>query len=246
MMMPGKGGSPMTRNVGAALLGALLLAMPLPAGAQLATVKPAAAAGAGFTLVDQRPPNEKKNRLWSVWIWNCNFGVYNIGDGGIGDERLAKDRIGDLRRHLETRFGDRLAGRTLSLTAYRIIVNGNARAKAFSVGGSLGGGAVAGAVEGAVASGKTKKAKCSREDMAAGWFDMTEISNSNSPMIVEIAGSLDGKPVSGRSVRSPARELFKEVTLKRMHPADLEEFRQAIDTASEALAASIAATLPTP
>jgi hypothetical protein len=64
-------------------------------------------------------------------------------------------------------------------------------------------------------------------------------------MIVEIAGSLDGKPVSGRAVRSPARELFKEVTLKRMRPADLEEFRQTIEAASEALAVSIASTLPT-
>lgn len=217
----------MTRDVRAALLGGLLLAMPLSAGA--------APGATGFTLVDQRPAKEKKDRLWSVWIWNCNFGIYNIGDRGIGDAKLANDRIGDLRRHLEARLGQRLAGRTLALATYRIIVNGNARAKAYSTGGTL-----------LETSGKTHKAKCSREDMAAGWFDMSELANSNSPMIVEIAGSLDGKPVSGRAVRSPARELYKEVTLKRMQPADLEEFRQTIETASEALTASIAASLPAP
>ena len=207
-------------------------------GLLIATVSPAAAGPegkAGFTIVDQRPPKEKKDRLWSVWIWNCNFGVYNIGDRGIGDERLAQDRIGDLRRHLEAKLGDRLAGRTLALATYRIIVNGNARAKAYSTAGTI-----------LETSGKTHKAKCSREDMAAGWFDMSELANSNSPMIVEIAGSLDGKPVSGRAVRSPQRELFKEVTLKRMHPADLEEFRQTIESASEALADSIAGALPAP
>lgn len=208
----------------AALLGLLLIAAPARAGPE----------GAGaFAIQDQRPANEKKERLLSVWIWNCNFGVFNIGDGGIGDERLASDRIGDLRRHLEARLGDRLTGRTLALATYRIIVNGSARAKAFSTGGTV-----------LETSGKTRKAKCSKEDMAAGWFDMSEIANSNSPMIVEIAGSLDGKPVSGRAVHSPARELFNEVTLKRTRPADIEEFRQTILAASEALAVSVAGALP--
>src|SRR5687767_167230 len=108
----------MTRDVGAALLGALLLAMPPAAGAHQAPAGPAAADGTGFTLLDQRPAKEKKNRLWSVWIWDCNFGVYNIGDGGIGDEKLAQDRLGDLRRYLAARLGDRLAGRTLALDTY--------------------------------------------------------------------------------------------------------------------------------
>lgn len=211
-----------------ALLTGLLVATASPAGA-------GAGDAAGLTVVDQRPAREKKDRLWSVWIWNCNFGVYNIGDGGIGDERLAKDRVGDLRRYLETRLGDRLAGRTLTLATYRIILNGNARAKAFSTAGTI-----------LETSGNTRKAKCSKEDMAAGWFDMSELSNANSPMIVEIAGTLDGRPVSGRAVRSPARELFKEVVPKRMHPADLEEFRRTIEAASEALAVSVAGALPAP
>ncbi len=225
-------GVAMTGILRAALLAGLTIAAASPAGA-------APGDAASFTILDQRPAKEKKDRLWSVWIWNCNFGVFNIGDRGIGDEKLAQDRIGDLRRHLEARLGERLAGRTLALAAYRIIVNGNARAKAFS-------GRGLGVVEAVTGDGTTKKAKCSREDMAAGWFDMSEIANANSPMIVEIAGALDGRPVSGRAVRSPTRELFKEVTLKRMHPADLEEFRQAIEAASEALADSIAGTLPTP
>lgn len=218
----------MTFSLRAALLAGLLIAAAAPAGA-------APADAASFAIVDQRPAKEKKDRLWSVWIWNCNFGVYNIGDRGIGDEKLAQDRIGDLRRHLDARLGERLAGRTLVLATYRIILNGNARAKAFSTVGTV-----------LETSGKTRKAKCSKEDMAAGWFDMSELANANSPMIVEIAGTLDGRPVSGRAVRSPARELFKEVVPKRMHPADLEEFRQTIEAASEALAASIADALPAP
>jgi hypothetical protein len=216
----------MTASARTALLTAMLIVTASPAVA-------APAGGPGFTIVDQRPAREKKDRLWSVWIWDCNFGVFNIGDGGIGDERLARDRLGDLRRYLEGRLEDRLAGRSLVLSTYRIIVNGNARAKAFSTGGTI-----------FETSGKTRKPKCSREDMAAGWFDMSELANANSPMIVEIAGSVDGKPVSGRAVHSPARELFKEVTLKRMYPADLAEFRQTIEAACGALAESIAAALP--
>ena len=216
----------MIRIARAAMLTVLLIASPAPAAPE---------GNAGFAILDQRPAKEKKNRLWSVWIWDCNFGVYNIGDGGIGDERLAQDRIGDLRRHLEGRLGERLAGKTLALGTYRIILNGNARAKAYSTGGTI-----------FQTSGKTRKAKCSKEDMAAGWFDMSELANANSPMIVEIAGTLDGRPVSGRAVRSPARELFKEVVPKRMRPADLEEFRQTIEAASQALADSIAGALPTP
>lgn len=210
------------------LLTALLIAAAAPSGA-------APEGAAGFTIVDQRPAKEKKDRLWSVWIWDCNFGVYNIGDRGIGDAKLANDRVGDLRRHLEARLGDRLAGRTLVLGTYRIILNGNARAKAFSTSGTI-----------FETSGKSHKAKCSKEDMAAGWFDMSELTNANSPMIVEIAGTLDGRPVSGRAVRSPARELFKEVVPKRMRPADLDEFRQTIEAASEALATSIDGTLTAP
>lgn len=218
----------MTGIIHTAFLTALLIAAASPAGA-------APEGGGGLTILDQRPPKEKKDRLWSVWIWDCNFGVYNIGDRGIGDERLAQDRIGDLRRYLEAHLGDRLAGRQLTLTTYRIILNGNARAKAFSTAGTV-----------LETSGKTSKAKCSKEDMAAGWFDMSELANANSPMIVEIAGTLDGRPVSGRAVRSPARELFKEVVPKRMRPADLEEFRQTIDAASAALAGSVAAALASP
>jgi len=218
----------MIRTARIGLLTALLVATGSPGVA-------APGDGASFALVDQRPAKEKKDRLWSVWIWNCNFGVYNIGDRGIGDEKLAQDRLGDLRRYLEARLGDRLAGRTLALGTYRIILNGNARAKAYSTSGTI-----------LETSGKTHKAKCSKEDMAAGWFDMSELTNANSPMIVEIAGTLDGRPVSGRAVRSPARELFKEVVPKRMRPADLEEFRQTIEAASEALAASLAAALPAP
>ncbi|HEY0414038.1 MAG TPA: hypothetical protein VGD66_12950 [Allosphingosinicella sp.] len=195
-------------------------------------------------VTDERPAMEKKNRLWSPWIWDCDFGVYNIGDGGIGDERLAQDRLGDLRRHLEAQLGARLAGKTLRISAYRIIVNGNARAKAFSVGGSLGGGAVGEALAGAVASGKTHKAKCPPAKMTLGWFDMSEISNTNSPIVVEIVASLDGRPVRGRAVRSPSRELYKGVTLVRLYPPDLEDFRQTISAASEDLAASIALALP--
>lgn len=239
MLAAGKG-TPMKDIARAALL-AGLLAVAAPAAAQ-----PGQGSAGGFTIVDERPPKEKKNRLWSVWIFDCNFGVYNIGDAGIGDERLAQDRLGDLRRHLEASLGSRLDGRSLRIGTYRIIVNGNARAKAFSFSGSLGGGAVGEAAAGAIADGKTDKAKCSREKMAAGWFDMSEITNSNSPMIVEIAGSLDGRPVSGRAVRSPSRELYKDVALVRIRAPDLEEFRQTIAAASDALAASIARILPPP
>jgi hypothetical protein len=158
----------MTGIIRTALLGGLLAATPLCAGAAAPPAEPVAEAGAGLTIVDQRPAKEKKERLWSVWIWNCNFGVFNVGDGGIGDERLANNRIGDLRRYLEARLGDRLAGRTLALATYRIIVNGNARAKAYS-------GRGLGVVEAAMGDGTIKKAKCSREDMAAGWFDMSQI-----------------------------------------------------------------------
>ena len=44
-------------------------------GAATSLIGAAPAGTTGFTVLNQRPPKEKKDRLWSVWIWNCNFGV---------------------------------------------------------------------------------------------------------------------------------------------------------------------------
>lgn len=191
-----------------------------------------------LAIQDLRPTKEtKKNGPISSFIFDCEFGVYNISDSGVGDDRVARDRVNGLQSLLELKFGDRLTGHMLQVEHYRLLLNGAAVAKADSVEVAVG------KIAPSLASGQTAHAKCTRDKMTAGWFDTSEIKNANSPIIVEFDGKFDGQSFAIRLVRSPNREFSSGVAIVRLHRADTDEFAAAYNETNEKIAEAIALML---
>jgi len=178
-----------------------------------------------FVIIDNRIPKEKKTHLIGKMIFSCNYGIYNIGESGIsGGSYATGDRYLKLKAALAQKFGDILAGHSLTVIHYSSVINGASEAISNPIEAALSGGASAPMI----ASRETKRAKCAREKMPIGWFDGSELSNFYSPIIFEFEGVLDGKTVSARTVRSPRRELMRGgIMFERPKPADLEDFNNA-------------------
>ncbi len=153
---------------------------------------------AGFTIVDERPPQDKERDRGSIWITRCAFGVAQYGD-----EETAPSKMALLRRDLEDELGAQLAGTTLTVERYKVMFNAKMAAVAFAEGTPVKlGPAVVGAI--------LVPHNCPESDYTA-----LEVTNRNSPLIVEIAVRLDGNEYSTRMVQSLDREFF---TLGRGYP----------------------------
>lgn len=185
-------------------------------------------------IEDRRPPEERKDRMLSVWIWSCDYGILNIGDGGIGDQRYGADRIKQLAVAMKNAL--KLdENHTILIKKYAIFINGKAYQKSDSLKVAMGGGALVPAI----ASGKAKGEKCVAEKMKGGWYKPNEITNEFSPIVVEISVELDGKLIEVRKVRSPSRQLISGVSLTRITDSDLNDFRSANDAAVNEIVARI-------
>jgi hypothetical protein len=189
-----------------------------------------------FRVTDQRAVISRKNRLNSVWIWSCDFGVLSLGEDGAGSEKVGSNRIPALETLLRERAGE-LAGGNVEITRYWISFNGNAKMKGDSWGQALGGGALSTIVS----DGKSRKASCVPEKMKSGWFGPGEITTPHTPLVVEIEGSFKGQRVSVRSVHSPERELISGSGLKRLKPEDMQWMREALLAANGKFAAALIA-----
>jgi hypothetical protein len=178
-----------------------------------------------FKLIDERPAQDRKYRMLSVWLWSCNFAITNFGDGG----QAGTKRVADLEALLATTAARFPVAPTIVLKKYNLLVNGNAREMAESWKAGVG----PGLISGAIGEGKVHKPKCAREKMAAGWFDPSEITNGNSPVVVEIALSVNGKPIAVRKVLSPAKELMKDTFVKPMEPDEIAAIEALLHDANE-------------
>lgn len=143
----------------------------------------------GFSLRDTRPGDDKKTQNHSLIITSCNYGVRTIGDADMSPPPLEQ-----MRASLAGSLGAALEGKELEVRRYHVEVN-----NAASLRGHMER-AFAGLVTDVMAG---MGAKCSRDKMEAGWFDASEVTTDNSPIIVEMQVVVDGKTLDVRNVYSP-------------------------------------------
>lgn len=177
-------------------IGSAFLLGPLTATAQT----PAQATPA-ITVVDARPSIEAQKKTLSLWIGSCDYFVVRVDD-----KAMTIGRIAQLRNDLAQKLGDRLSDDTITVKHYTMYLNGGVQMVhvAFA--------AAAGSVGGVLVGGKpVPHAKCSKEKMTAGWFDSSEVTTSQPPLITEAEIEFRGKTYTARHVYSPEKE-FNEVS----------------------------------
>jgi hypothetical protein len=83
----------------------------------------------------------------------------------------------------------------------------------------------------------TMGAKCTREETTAGWYSAAEVTSLNSPLIVEITATVNGKQHAVRSVYSPQREInFNDPEAAQLI---FEAIRKATDMLTESIKADV-------
>jgi hypothetical protein len=194
------------------------LAMMLvgPAAAQQAS-----AAANGFTVSDERPEADKKQKSLSYMITDCDYAIDRLG------EKKAPNRFATLRDELVALKGDGLAGKTLRVTRYDIYFNHQAATRASVYGSDKGL---------IVALMKKSGVDCPREKMKGGWFSPDELEFPTSPLIVEVEATLDGQAYSVRIVHAPPRPI--DAFFQK--PKDAPEYA----ALQHKIAAALAAKLP--
>lgn len=139
-----------------------------------------------YTFVDARDPKLAKSAAESLMIANCAYGAVRIGQRDI-----APDLAVLLHAMLATRFGERLRGRKVTLSAFSLHVNNAAMLRRGTA--NMYGGVIAGMLN------DTTKVGCSADD-ARGGYVLGEVPEGKSPFIVAVHVLVDGKPYRGRSI----------------------------------------------
>jgi hypothetical protein len=174
-----------------------------------------------FTVVDERPEADKKQKTYSLMITSCDYGVYRLAD------KKGPTRFDALHVDLAELRGAALAGKTLRVQRYDIHFN-NAAWMRESVNSQFRGVIID--------SLKSHGVGCPREKMKAGWFDPAELTAERAPLIVELTALLDDKPHDVRVVYTPTIAMWGRLT----KPDELAEVRLAMRKAAEAFAATLA------
>lgn len=201
--------------------------------AMLVMCAQAQAQSAPLQLIDGRPADQLKSKTYSRNLYDCKFAIKLIA----GDDRRAVGRIEKLRTDLDAALGDRLAGKTVTVTDYRLVINYSTYGTRVSK--QIAGGPIGKAV--AAASDRRPRAKCAQEKTPIGWFAAEEMRTLNSPLIVYLAVTVDGRPYSLRVVHSPDMELTTFTNKDLTEPQAMHEAEAAFDLANRALIAAIAA-----
>lgn len=219
-----------------------MIAYRLAALAVVASASAAPAQAPRALIVDHRPAGEDRQRNLSASIFSCSFGIRVLSDEGRSRKRL--DALDAALRG--SSLAPRLEQRPVVVRSYQVFFNSAAAQvnQALAIGvGSVNGGA------GPVGRSSAVP-KCGRDKTPDGWFDPAETSNGNPPIIVEIEAEVAGKPLSVRSVHSPAEALRVPATAfsskARKNFAEGEaalEVNRAIDKANARVVAQAAALI---
>lgn len=170
------------RETAAAWAAATLLVLATSVGAQ-----------ERLQVVDARADKPVETKMLSSFVTSCGFSVFKIADLDRPVDRMTR-----LRADLERELGSEFAGKTVQVTDYQIYLNSSRRAKRLN-------GQANGAIGVAVYEGSTRE--CDKLPDRQGWYAADEVSNSFSPLVVQIAVTIDGRSLSVRSVVSPKAEL---------------------------------------
>jgi hypothetical protein len=170
------------RETAAGVLGAAILLAGMPAVAQ-----------DGLRLIDSRADKPAETKMLSFNAVSCGYSVFKIADLGRPVDRMTR-----LRADLERELGSELAGKSVQVIDYQIYLNSSRRAKRLN-------GQAHGLIGVAISQASTTG--CDKETDRQGWYAADEVSNNFSPLVVQIAVTVDGRPLAVRSVISPKAEL---------------------------------------
>jgi hypothetical protein len=173
-----------------------------------------------FTVLDERPEQDKKSKTGSYMITSCNYGVLRIGD------KKMPDRFAALRTELAAIAGAPLDGKTLHVPLFNVYVNQSVGLRKMADEN----------FDGALANAMINRgSSCPREKMDGGWFGGTEVSTLHSPLIVEMRVLIDGQAHDVRVVHSPTTALGGALR----KPAELQELDAALRKTVQALATQL-------
>ncbi len=192
-----------------------------------------------YTFLDARDPKLAKSAAESLMITSCAYGAVRIGQRDI-----APDLAVLLHAMLATRFGERLRGREVTLSAFSLHVNNAAMLRRGTA--NMYGGVVEGMLN------DTRKVGCSTDDTRGGYV-LGEVPEGRSPFIVAVHVLVDGKPYRGRSITvALGRMQALDGTPKadgagpvQLSPRD-EIYQRGIDEALSRLGDAIEASLSAP
>jgi hypothetical protein len=177
-----------------------------------------------LTIVDARPDSERIAKPASLWITSCDFGLVRVGDDATIPSKLTI-----LRRDLEDALAGRLKSATLTVTRYRVYLNQRAAQENVATGGRP--------FDLAVTKILLTPSGCSE-----GGYEMSEVTTTNSPFIVELAATFDGHDYSVRAVLSPNEEIRQGIG----EPAAAAALFAVLHKADLALAGKLSAALQGP
>jgi hypothetical protein len=195
------------------------------AEAQTGTASEAAPAAAAVTPVsltiqDQRDPKETKQKILSLMITSCDYGVYRLG------EKKAPGRFEALRKDLLELKGAALAGKSFTISRYNIYFNNAIPLRGMTF--SQFGGALFDML-------KEKGVNCPKEKTGPGWFELSEVTGPFSPLIVDFDASLDGIAHHVRVVHTPSLAMFGSFK----EPQEVAELTATMRKVAEDLAAQL-------
>lgn len=178
----------------------------------------------GLHVTDARPARDKAFSMHSIWITSCDYGVYTVGEPAG-----AQAPLDVLRSDIVALTPSAGSTHDIRIDHYAVYFNPSRKMKGMAVGVGIGG-AIGGAIGDAVGDAR-KGSKCPAAKMAGGWYGPGELTTPHSPLVVEVAGALDGKPFHSRTVYSPAAELGPKIKT----PAEIAAFETALHKANHAV-----------
>ena len=153
-----------------------------------------------LVVVDLRPKEERAGTGATPLTGECNLGVYRIADVASNPFKVAA-----LQADVAAQLGSAGEGKTLTVLNWTLYYNtqregGQPWGKIVGVGGLP----IPGSNN---TQDKFPGSKCSPQESAGGWFDRTEVTGKNSPLISVFEGTFAGTRVGVRIVHSPRRKL---------------------------------------
>src|SRR5688572_13945404 len=113
-----------------------------------------------YTLVDKRDPEALKSGFEGLMLSNCAYGIMRLGDNDIDPHMVVL--LDDM---LSRRFGERLAGKRVTLHGFSVHLNNSAKLRHSAA--SLPGAAIGVLVRDL--TNDQKKVGCAREDLRGGY-----------------------------------------------------------------------------
>ena len=150
-----------------------------------------------INVIDSVSPDDLKGKTLSLSRLSCEFFVIRFSDKG-----LVRGRFDQISEKIKASLQGRRVEKPVNIKSYMLHLNSGLQMEDLS---QQAGAAVTGG------SYVTKRSHifpmCAKEKMKYGWFDQSEITNNNPPLIGEVSVVYDSKVYYSRYVISPSKNL---------------------------------------